>query len=79
MQKLISAGNFSCEDELNELLQYWIKNKKRENKNISNNENSNISNPYQTRTKGTLKKRIKSAVEDVTAKYVNRKGKEKQV
>lgn len=57
-----------CEDELNEILQSWINEKKREvrdrqrmGKILSNKEN--ISNPYQTRTKGAPRKRIKNALE----------------
>ncbi|POG81821.1 hypothetical protein GLOIN_2v1470367 [Rhizophagus irregularis DAOM 181602=DAOM 197198] len=60
----------SCENELNRLLQHWIKDKKKEiyvnQENESNKENLlNISNPYKTRTKGApKKKRIKSTLEN---------------
>ena len=56
-----------CENELNKVLQNWISKKKREirDKQLrSNKENlPNISNPYQTRTKGAPKKRVKNALE----------------
>lgn len=53
----------SCENELNKLLQHWIKEKEKEIYE-SNKENlPNISNPRQTRTKGAPKKRIKSTLE----------------
>ncbi|CAB5362544.1 unnamed protein product [Rhizophagus irregularis] len=60
----------SCENELNRLLQHWIKDKEKEiyvnQENESNKENLlNISNPYKTRTKGApKKKRIKSTLEN---------------
>lgn len=70
------ALEMGCEDELNELLQRWIRDKEKENKKVSDKENLlNINNPYKTRTKGAPKKRLKSAVEDVTSKYINKKGK----
>src|SRR6266498_3861545 len=76
------ALEIGCEDDLNNLLQNWIKKKEKERidnlKSDSNNENlSNISNPHQTHTKGASKKRVKSALEDITTKYVN-KGKNKE-
>jgi hypothetical protein len=56
------------ENELNKLLQHWIKEKEKEIfdnlENESNKENlPNISNPHQTCTKGAPKKRIKSTLE----------------
>jgi hypothetical protein len=73
------ALEMGCEDELNKLLQDWIKVKERtirDNLSKSNKENlPNISNPRQVRTKGAPKKRVKSALENTT-KYHN-KGKEK--
>ena len=68
-----------CEDELNLLLQCWIKDKEKEmNKNEVNKENLlNISNSYQTRIKNALKKCLKSAVENhKPTKHIN-KGKGK--
>jgi hypothetical protein len=56
-----------CEDELNEMLQRWIREKEYETRSRqleTNKENlPNISNPYQTRTKGAPRKRIKNASE----------------
>src|SRR5439155_11829397 len=50
------ALEIGCENELNKLLQDWIKEKERE-KIESNKENLPIiSNPHQTRTKGAPKK-----------------------
>ncbi|CAG8725602.1 6976_t:CDS:2, partial [Funneliformis mosseae] len=61
------ALEIGCKDELNNMLQRWIREKENE---ISfrqleiNKENlPNISNPYQTRTKGAPRKHIKSALE----------------
>ena len=56
------------ENELNKLLQHWIKEKEKEIfdnlENESNKENlPNISNPHQTCTKGAPKKRIKGTLE----------------
>src|SRR6185312_4653345 len=66
------ALEMKCEDELNELLQCWIRDKEKElptNQRNSNKENlPNISNPHKTRTKGAPKKRIKSALENTTNK-----------
>jgi len=75
------ALEIGCENELNSLLQCWIKEKEKEiddkNKNESNKENlPDISNPYQTRTKGAPKKRMKSALEKGKTIYTN-KGKGK--
>ncbi|CAB4442956.1 unnamed protein product [Rhizophagus irregularis] len=74
------ALEMGCEDELNKLLQDWIKVKERtirDNLSKSNKENlPNISNPRLVRTKGAPKKRVKSALENTTTKYHN-KGKEK--
>ncbi|CAB5360724.1 unnamed protein product [Rhizophagus irregularis] len=70
MKALNLALENGCENELNRLLQHWIKDKEKEiyvnQENESNKENlSNISNPYKTRTKGALKKkRIKSTLEN---------------
>ena len=74
------ALEIGCEDDLNNLLQVWIKEKERERyddlKNESNKENlPNISNPHQTRTKGAPKipkKRVKSGLENTTAKHRNK-------
>src|SRR5688572_2656219 len=56
-----------CEDELNEMLQRWIREKENEihyRQLETNKENlSNISNPYQMRKKDTPRKRIKNASE----------------
>lgn len=76
------ALEIGCEDDLNNLLQNWIKKKEKERidnlKSDSNNENlPNISNPHQTHTKGAPKKRVKSALEGITTKHVN-KGKNKE-
>ena len=59
-----------CEDELNGILQSWIKEKEKERQNEtltcnSNKENlPNVSNSYRTRTKGAPKKRVKNALEE---------------
>src|SRR6266542_1970660 len=54
------ALEMGCEDELNELLQRWIRDKEKENKKVSDKENLlNINNPYKTRTKGAPKKCLK--------------------
>src|SRR5688572_18487633 len=76
------ALEIDCEDDLNSLLQNWIKKKEKERsdnlKSDSNNENlPNISNPHQTHTKGASKKHVKSALEGITTKRVN-KGKNKE-
>src|ERR1051325_7374192 len=55
-----------CEGELNEMLQRWIREKENETRSRqleTNKENLPISNPYQTRTKGAPRKRIKNALE----------------
>ena len=61
------ALEIGCENELNKLLQSWIKEKEKE-KSESNKENlPSISNPHQTRTKGApKKKRIKGALENTS-------------
>jgi len=70
------ALEMGCEDELNELLQHWIRDKEKKNKKVSDKKNLlNINNPYKIYTKGTPKKHMKSAVKDVTSKYINKKGK----
>ncbi len=70
------ALEIGCKDELNELLQYWIRDKEKKNKKVSDKKNLlNINNPYKTHTKDTLKKCIKNVVEDATSKYINKKGK----
>ncbi len=76
------ALEIGCEDDLNNLLQNWIKKKEKKRidnlKSDSNNENlPNISNPHQTHMKGAPKKRVKSALEGTTTKHVN-KGKNKE-
>jgi hypothetical protein len=59
-----------CEDELNGILQSWIKEKEKERQNEtltcnSNKENlPNVSNPHRTRTKGAPRKRIKNVLEE---------------
>ena len=59
-----------CEDELNGILQSWIKEKEKERQSEiltcnSNKENlPNVSNPYRTRTKGAPRKRVKNALEE---------------
>jgi len=61
------ALEIGCEDELNNMLQRWIKEKENETSfrqlEINKENLPNISNPYQTRTKGAPRKRIKSALE----------------
>jgi hypothetical protein len=61
------ALEIGCEDELNGMLQRWIREKENETRSRQleiNKENlPNISNPYQTRTKGAPRKRIKNALE----------------
>ena len=62
------ALEIGCENELNKILQNWIKEKEKE-KSGSNKENQPIiSNSYQMCTKGALKKHIKSALENTTTK-----------
>ena len=62
--------DMGCEDELNGILQSWIKEKEKERQNEtltcnSNKENlPNVSNPYRTRTKGAPRKRVKNALEE---------------
>ena len=61
------ALEIGCEDELNNMLQRWIREKENETSfrqlEINKENLPNISNPYQTRTKGAPRKRIKSALE----------------
>ena len=64
--------DMGCEDELNGILQSWIKEKEKEKERQSetltcnsNKENlPNVSNPYQTRTKGAPMTRIKNVLEE---------------
>ncbi|CAG8501092.1 13606_t:CDS:2 [Funneliformis mosseae] len=60
------ALEIGCEDKLNNMLQRWIKEKENETNfrqlEINKENLPNISDPYQTRTKGALKKRIKRAL-----------------
>ncbi|CAB5193477.1 unnamed protein product [Rhizophagus irregularis] len=62
------ALEIGCEDELNGMLQRWIREKENETRSrqleIDKENLPNISNPYQTRTKGAPRKRIKNALED---------------
>ncbi|PKK48241.1 hypothetical protein RhiirC2_803575 [Rhizophagus irregularis] len=62
------ALKIGCEDELNGMLQRWIREKENETRSrqleIDKENLPNISNPYQTRTKGAPRKRIKNALED---------------
>ncbi|CAB4392594.1 unnamed protein product, partial [Rhizophagus irregularis] len=62
------ALEIGCEDELNGMLQRWIREKKNETRSrqleISKKNLPNISNPYQTRIKGAPRKHIKNALED---------------
>ncbi|POG62316.1 hypothetical protein GLOIN_2v1846544 [Rhizophagus irregularis DAOM 181602=DAOM 197198] len=62
------ALEIGCEDELNGMLQRWIREKENETRSrqleIKKENLPNISNPYQTRTKGAQRKRIKNALED---------------
>ena len=71
------ALEIGCENELNKLLQNWIKEKERvihDSLSKSNKKNlPNISNPHQVRTKGAPKKRVKSVLENTAAKFRNRK------
>ncbi len=70
------ALEMGCKDKLNELLQHWIRDKEKENKKVSDKKNFlNINNPYKTYTKGAPKKCLKSIVEDITSKYINKKDK----
>jgi len=55
------ALEIGCEDELNGMLQRWIREKERSR--IGKENLPDISNPHETRTKGAPKKRIKSALE----------------
>lgn len=74
------ALEMGCKDELNKLLQDWIKVKERiihNNLSKSNKKNlSNISYPCQVCIKSAFKKRVKSVLENTTIKYHN-KSKEK--
>ncbi|CAG8756397.1 6747_t:CDS:2, partial [Racocetra fulgida] len=55
------------EDELNELLLDWINKKERKIRDSRlEDETLNISNPYQIRTKGAPKKRLKSVLEIIS-------------
>ncbi len=70
------ALEIDCEDELNEFLQHWVRDKEKKNKKVFNKENLlNINNSYKIHIKGAPKKHMKSAVEDITSKYINKKGK----
>ncbi|CAB4446667.1 unnamed protein product [Rhizophagus irregularis] len=61
-----------CENEINEILQSWIRKKE-----IGSKENlPNISNLHHTRTKGAPKKRVKNALENTTIKYSNNKNRQ---
>src|SRR3954452_12031183 len=51
-----------CEDELNEILQRWIREKERSR--IDKENLPEINNPYETRTKCAPRKRMKSALEE---------------
>src|SRR6266536_4053794 len=69
----------SCENEINEILQSWIRKKESEisdrqlGRAIGSKENlPNVSNPHQARTKGAPKKRVKNALENITIKYNNK-------
>jgi hypothetical protein len=55
------ALEIGCEDELNEMLQRWIREKERSR--IGKENLPEINNPYETRTKGAPRKRIKNALE----------------
>ena len=50
-----------CKDELNEMLQRWIREKERSR--IGKENLPEINNPHETRTKGAPRKRMKSALE----------------
>ncbi|CAB5186867.1 unnamed protein product [Rhizophagus irregularis] len=72
-----------CENEINEILQSWIRKKEREicdkqqGCTIWFKENlPNISNPHQARTKGAPKKRVKNALKNTTIKYNNNKNRQ---
>ena len=72
-----------CENEINEILQSWIRKKESEIRDrqleriIGSKENlPNISNPHQARTKGAPKKRVKNALENTTIKYSNNKNRQ---
>ncbi|PKC02002.1 hypothetical protein RhiirA5_381296, partial [Rhizophagus irregularis] len=72
-----------CENEINEILQSWIRKKEREIRDkqqgctIGFKENlPNISNPHQARTKGAPKKRVKNALKNTTIKYNNNKNRQ---
>ena len=72
-----------CEDEINEILQGWIRKKEIEIRDkqlgciIGSKENlPNISNPHQVRTKGAPKKRVKNALESTTTKHSNKKNRQ---
>ncbi|CAB4490355.1 unnamed protein product [Rhizophagus irregularis] len=72
-----------CENEINEILQSWIRKKEREicdkqqGCTIGFKENlPNISNPHQARTKGAPKKRVKNALKNTTIKYNNNKNRQ---
>ncbi|RIA79304.1 hypothetical protein C1645_794590 [Glomus cerebriforme] len=63
MKKAIGlALEIGCEDELNEMLQGWIREK--EHSRIGKENLPEINNPYETRTKGTPRKRMKNALEE---------------
>jgi hypothetical protein len=67
------ALEMGCENEINEILQSWIRKKEGEirDSQLERENLPNVSNPYQTRTKGAPKKRVKNVLEDITTK--NRK------
>ncbi|CAG8696555.1 3603_t:CDS:2, partial [Rhizophagus irregularis] len=62
------ALEIGCTDELNGMLQRWIREKENETRSrqleIDKENLPNISNPYQTRIKGAPRKHIKNALED---------------
>ncbi|CAB4491542.1 unnamed protein product [Rhizophagus irregularis] len=69
MKKAIRlALEIGCTDELNGMLQRWIREKENETRSrqleIDKENLPNISNPYQTRIKGAPRKHIKNALED---------------
>ena len=55
------ALEIGCEDELNEMLQRWIREKERSR--IGKENLPEINNPHETRTKGAPRKRMKNALE----------------
>ncbi|PKC08875.1 hypothetical protein RhiirA5_375906 [Rhizophagus irregularis] len=72
-----------CENEINEILQSWIRKKEIEIRDrqlgciIESKKNlPNISNPHQTCIKGALKKHVKNTLENTTIKYSNNKNRQ---